>query len=148
MNKYWINYPNEYINDSSYDEVENPRVGDILSYWAYGEHYTNGYYEFGYYISHSAIILSIESGFNKNNITTLNKVDLISKWGTWGLYTHKGDESPYTESAAEFSHIEVYRPLVDDSYTLGNYSSIINDLSFYCCSRCFFSVFRIRGRRH
>src|SRR5690554_3672034 len=33
MNKYWINYPNEYINDSSYDEVENPRVGDILSYW-------------------------------------------------------------------------------------------------------------------
>lgn len=101
-----------------------------MCYWSYGLHDKYGEEEYGYYISHSAIIQSIESGFNVTLPSTFNKINLISKRGDWGLYTHKGDGTPYTEQEADFCYAKIYRPKSNASYVLSQ-SNLTFDESCY-----------------
>ena len=121
-NHYWISYPDSYLNDDSYYEVTSIRSGDILCYYAYGWHIDNGVYINGEYISHSAIILD-DNGLDVNDNDTLENVELVSKWGSFGVYVHNGDECPYGNLDSTFEYVKAYRPRVNYSYTLSEYST-------------------------
>lgn len=126
-NDYWIRYPISYMDDDSYEEVFDVRPGDILCYWSYGSNDMYGEELFCEYISHSAIITNINPLFDLDNASTLEYIDLVSKWGMYGLYTHNGDECPYGSRDRSFQFVKAYRPRINSTYTLNNYSSTIND---------------------
>ena len=151
LNCYWMDDPSTYYSDSSYissDAAENY----ILCYYA-KMYYTllDGTLisDIVTVNSHSAIITHVGSNFNKNDISTLDSIMVTSKWGAWGLYEHYGDDCPYVMTSragtelqymdengevfsvpvylvSEFSHVEVYRPRTNATYTLSN---SMNDLS-------------------
>jgi len=121
-NHYWISYPDSYLDDDSYYEVINVRSGDILCYYAYGWHNVDGVYVNGEYISHSAIVLE-NNGLDVTDIDTLENVNLISKWNLYGVYVHNGDECPYGNLDSTFEYVKAYRPRVNYSYTLSEYST-------------------------
>ncbi len=125
QNNYCIGFPTTYINDSSYIEVSDVRPGDIICYWAYGWNYMKEEGEVGYYITHSAIVVS--GTINLSDNTTLSNLNLISKWGSCGVYTHNGDECPYGTKDLQFRYVKAYRPRTNNTYTLTNYSSTINN---------------------
>lgn len=124
-NNYWISYPISYIDDFSYTEVTDVRPGDIICYWAYGWNYMSGEWTVGYNITHSAIVVS--GSIDLSDSTTLSNINLISKWGDYGVYTHDGDECPYGTEDSQFRYVKAYRPRTNNTYTLANYSSTINN---------------------
>ena len=124
-NNYWIDYPISYIDDFSYTEVTDVRPGDIICYWAYGWNYMSGEKTLGYNITHSAIVVSGSIDLSDN--TTLSNINLISKWGYGGVYTHDGDECPYGTEDSEFRYVKAYRPRTNNTYTLASYTSTVNN---------------------
>lgn len=86
-----------------------------------------GSWQYCDYISHSAIIITADITFDLDDTDTLEDIDLISKWGECGVYTHNGDECPYGTKDASFQYVTAYRPKTNASYTLSNYSSTINE---------------------
>lgn len=126
-NNYWIGYPDSYIDDQSYVAVGGIRPGDILCYYSYGYNSTNGEHQLSEYITHSAIIESVDYGFDINDFSTLDKIHLISKWGEYGVYRHEADECDYgpTEDAT-FRYFRVYRPKTHNSYILTDTMNDIN----------------------
>ena len=85
-NNYWINSPLDYFYDdeSIYENVSTPQVGDIVLY----VYSTNVSTE----ILHSAIVVSITLD-ESNNV--LENITVQSKWGHWGLYEHGLDDCDY-----------------------------------------------------
>ncbi len=121
-NKRWLNYPNAYILDYSYEEVTDVRPGDLLCYWDYGEYYLGESQELGYYISHSAIVVDFTNDFDLQNINTYQYITLRSKWGRAGVYEHSGSYCPYFNSAL-FQYVKAYRPRVSETIALSNPST-------------------------
>lgn len=72
-NKYWINFPDDYLEDPLVDRTYNPTVGDRI---VYQENSTGDYLHSGIYIQ------------------TGNALWVASKWGNWGLYYHAVDNCP------------------------------------------------------
>ena len=125
----WMNNPEYYYNDYSYDEVLEPRCGDIVCYFnIYGENI------------HSGIVLSYNSSIQSNNVCgNVNKVVVKSKWGPAGLYEHRGDQCPYTKSHPNYDYfsldekleyfadeVKYYRPRTTATISLPTYQ-ITND---------------------
>ncbi len=130
-NPYWMNYPNQYYDDSdkSYVEVHgDPRPDDIICYFNYyGENI------------HSAIVTNIEISDEVNELgypETLITVE--SKFGGYGVYSHLFQECPYTPEAHNYSEltfeakrkniatsIKFYRPRTDGEYTVNSESTCI-----------------------
>ena len=83
-NIYWINQPENYYTDNSfYVEVDTPVIGDIICYF-------NGEDNL-----HSGIVSYVYSNPAGNYCGS--NVEVISKWGHYGLYKHNGYECPYTD---------------------------------------------------
>ncbi len=73
LNKYWIDDPSVYMQDSSYTSHISPKIGDI-AYWNSG--------------AHSGIVYTVGSGVQ-------NPVTVTSKWRFWGLFRHTTNDCPY-----------------------------------------------------
>lgn len=85
-NCYWIDNPtNFYLGNNDYHEVTTPTVGDIICYF-------NGSYNI-----HSGIVTAVNGQVSNGKCGNSNTVEVISKWGTAGLYEHNGYECPYTQ---------------------------------------------------
>ncbi len=132
-NNIWLNYPDSYIEDFSYNKASTVQENYILCYINKGFYNKDTVFDsYGEYISHSAIIQNVGSGFDINNIeNTFHELDVISKWGAYGLYTHSAENCPYVEG--DFVRVEIYKPnyhmsdTITASYTSGNYAKIINN---------------------
>lgn len=72
-NKYWIDYPDDYLEDPLVERTYNPVAGDRIVY----QKTASGDYE------HSGIYIQVGSG-----------LWVASKWGGWGLYYHAVDNCP------------------------------------------------------
>lgn len=87
-NRYWIPFPEKFLEDGTY--IQNSwKVGDKIVY--FDDEGTP---------QHSGIITA-RSG------NTLASITVTSKWGSAGLYQHRGDECPYIDYG--FDTIIVYR---------------------------------------
>ena len=86
-NPYWIDDPSAYYTDGSYIQVSTPHINDRICYFnKSGENI------------HSGIIIDAYSGYSNGICGNSDLVKVISKWGTWGLYEHRGDQCPYSPS--------------------------------------------------
>lgn len=137
---YWINDPINYITDNSYSLITSPRPGDILTYWNTYETTENGVTVYEYELTHSAIITNVGNNFNINNLSTLCELDVISKWAQGSLFEHNADECIYAFFDPCFSHINIYRPTIHNSYFSYQFSDVfqrsktiasINDYAMY-----------------
>lgn len=82
-NLWWIDFPNDYINDPLVEKATTPSVGDKIVYRAS---------VLGPYL-HSGIITTV------NGTLTMVK----SKWGGWGLYHHTVGNCP-----SDYGNIKTY----------------------------------------
>ena len=90
-NKHWMDSPSNYILDNSYYQVvASPQIGDIICYINSD----------GSKI-HSGRIENIFPGTSNNVCGSSNLYQVISKWGIYGLYSHRGDECLYTSYNSE-----------------------------------------------
>ncbi len=71
-NSWWMDDPNKYMSDRSYNKLSSPATGLKVFYPMPGN-------------QHSGIISSVNGG----NVT------VVSKWGKAGLYSHLEDDCPY-----------------------------------------------------
>lgn len=124
-NDTWISFPTAYYIDDSYESVDDPRVGDIVCYYD-NKGTPNDLTDDDNL--HSGIIVGLSGESSNGNCGNVNMYNVKSKWGMEGLYTHKGDECPYTSShGGDADYVMYYRPRTNASYTLSNYSSTINE---------------------
>lgn len=86
-NEYWMDDPTMYYTDGSYCQAYSPKAGDIVCY--YSSWGTN---------LHSGLITSVNSGSSNGVCGDSNLVNVRSKWGSWGVYEHRGDQCPYTSA--------------------------------------------------
>ena len=126
-NDTWISFPTAYYIDESYEAVTNPRIGDIVCY----------YDNCGTTIEtddinlHSGIIVGLSGENSNGNCGDVNMYNVKSKWGMEGLYTHKGDECPYViNHGGSADYVKYYRPRVNYSYTISQYSQNITRMSY------------------
>ena len=149
-NYYWMDDPSNYYLDYSYEPAQ-AEENNILCYFSdeYIVLLDGTIIQHSKVNTHSAIITDIDAGFNKNNNETLDCVTVNSKWGAAGLYTHKGDDCPYVEDSMSridifytdengnivstngyliysFSHVEIYHPRVNHSFTLTSASNNVS----------------------
>ena len=120
----------KYIDDGSYIETQSVNVGDIICFYRIKIYYNNNdrteISSDSIYLSNSAIVTSVENGFNIDNLNTLKYVKLISKWGDGGLYEHTGDNHPY---AKDWNH--KLNGYVDTLHFTDLDSSLVDDGLFY-----------------
>lgn len=85
-NLHWMNSPSQYVLDFSYSQViVSPQVGDIICYIN-----SNGQK------IHSGRITQVFAGSSNGVCGSSNLYQVTSKWGGYGLYSHRGDQCPYT----------------------------------------------------
>ena len=107
LNDYWIDDPtNYYMNNPYYTEVTVPAVGDIICYF-------NGNVNL-----HSGIVTAINVEASNDECGNSNTVEVISKWGMFGLYMHNGYECPYTSysEGGRATSVKYYRHVHSYSY--------------------------------
>lgn len=101
------------------DEVTTPKVGDIVVYTD-----NDAFHEKGPEL-HSAIVTSVSSG------TSYDQITVKSKWGVYGVYSHKLSECPYytnrTEGNTTYKTKITYYRLTHQYILDGNY---------YYCKGC------------
>ena len=115
INDTWISFPTAYYIDCSYESINTPRMGDIICYYDSNGTQT----EVDDINLHSGIIVGLSGESSNGNCGDSNMYIVKSKWGMEGLYTHKGDECPYTSSyGGTADYVKYYRPRTNDTYTL------------------------------
>lgn len=83
-NPYWMNDPSKYWKDGSYTLVKGgPATSQKMTYLTRG------------LLTHSAIVTTIKQGASQAYYYYADLVTATSKWGAYGLYRHRGDDSPY-----------------------------------------------------
>lgn len=118
-NNIWIKFPYDYYSteDGSYMEVTTPRVGDIIVYFDTDELIVRKE------AIHSGIVVGFSGEAVNNNCEDANTVIVESKWGSFPLYRHKGDECPYTSNyGGTADEVRYYRPRTSDSCDLSSTS--------------------------
>lgn len=86
---YWYDSSKPQIDfsDGSCVEVTSPSAGDIICYFdANGNNI------------HSGVVASVSNGTSNGICGNADLVTVKSKWGTAGLYQHRGDQCPYTST--------------------------------------------------
>ena len=85
-NEYWIDFPDLFYQTGiRYYEVTTPQVGDIICY-----------YNAAGLNLHSGIVTAINQQSSNDMCGNSNTVQVTSKWGMYGLYSHNGYQCPYT----------------------------------------------------
>ncbi len=115
-NSYWIPYPDNYYLDDSYFEVNVPRSGDIICYFDNKGTASLSDDE----NIHSGIVETYDPSIVSNNICgNANQVTVISKWGSGGLFRHRGDICVYTSNYnGNADYVKFYRPRTDSTHQL------------------------------
>ena len=91
----WMSNPGNYVSDYTYYRVyAGIQIGDIICYIN-----SNGHKD------HSGRITGIYSGTSNGICGDANLYQVTSKWGAAGLYSHRGDECPYTYPYASGIHL-------------------------------------------
>lgn len=85
-NKYWIDDPSVYYTDGSYIEIPYTEVQPRDRILYFNSINSN---------VHSGIVVSKSYESPNNDCGAANTVIVQSKWGTYGLYQHKGNYCPY-----------------------------------------------------
>lgn len=135
-NLLWIEDPSQYIVDYSYYEITSPsnvQVGDVIYYLNY----------YGEPI-HSGRVSQLLGGTSNNVCGSANLFQVTSKFGNCGLYSHRGDECPYTSYNPSLSSGQIatsshfYRILPNHVHSW-NYMKHSNSkhLSYCACSYSF-----------
>ena len=128
-NTHWMPWPNTYVSDYSYTQLySNVQAGDIICYInSSGEKI------------HSGRINQVLGGTSNNVCGDSNLYQVTSKFGTCGLYSHRGDECPYTSYNGNASggnlavNVQYFRISSSHSHSL-NYVSHSNYQHFVYCS--------------
>ncbi len=97
-NGYWLDNSSAYYDDAdkSYVEITSGiRAGDIICYFNY----------YGRNI-HSGIVTDVANNSLNNDCDNLELIGVQSKWGITGLYTHRGDNCPYTDKNPAYDMLE------------------------------------------
>lgn len=94
-NKYWINDPSRYIRSATFLKKQTSGFNSLPSGISVND---RAVYKSGNTIIHSAIVNSTSSANSR----------LISKWGSYGLYTHSLTKCPYYQGNSNVS-ISYYR---------------------------------------
>lgn len=134
-NNHWMDDPNIYISDLSYYRIySNYQVGDIICYYN-----SNGAK------IHSGRISQMLNGSANSVCGNSNLFLVTSKWGQCGLYSHRGDECPYTSynSGASSNNlatsVRFYRISTSHSHSLNYISHTKNKHFTYCsCSMAYY----------
>ncbi len=84
---YWMNDPSKYYTDGSYYRTYTPKINDRICYFDKSGNNL-----------HSGIIIDKYSGVSNSVCGDADMYKVVSKWGAWGLYEHRGDQCPYTSS--------------------------------------------------
>lgn len=130
-NVHWMSDPALYISDSSYYRIySNIQVGDIICYInSDGDNI------------HSGRINQVIGGSSNNVCGNSNLYQVTSKWGLYGLYSHRGDECPYTSyyygaSGEDLAtNVRFYRISTSHSHSLHYISHTKHTHLTYCsCS--------------
>ncbi len=109
-NPYWINDPRGYYEgeDKCYTDITGSytiQPGDIVCYFD-----NTGANK------HSAVVYSVNGDVPNGSLSNLQYLTLVSKWGSLGLYRHRGDQCPYV--GATMAEVKYYRHFHEaDSYT-------------------------------
>ena len=120
-NHYWMPYPTEYYLDYSYYEVYAPQVGDIICYFDNNGTPNNTADDENL---HSGIVESINDVQVNNICGNSSLVNVISKWGAHGLFSHRGDYCPYTSTFnGDADYVKYYRPRTNETFNLTNPST-------------------------
>ena len=96
-NERWLDSPNSYIDDYSYEEVYDVRPGDIFCYcrnvtlYDYNNQPIYSYCD----IYHSAIVADFTNDFDLLDESTYQHITLISKWGIYGVFEHAANYCYY-----------------------------------------------------
>ena len=119
-NDYWIDYPDLFYQSGiRFDEVDTPQVGDIICY----------YNSSGLNL-HSGIVTSINGQASNGLCGSSNTVNVTSKWGGCGVYTHNGYQCPYTTSTGYYHPI--YTATSDKYFREHNHSmNYVNVTTYY-----------------
>ena len=121
-NERWLDSPNSYIDDYSYEEVYDVRPGDIFCYcrnvtlYDYNNQPIYSYCD----IYHSAIVADFTNDFDLLDESTYQHITLISKWGIYGVFEHAANYCYYFESDHGYQFAKVYRPRVSESISLSS----------------------------
>ena len=123
-NERWLDSPNYYIDDYSYEEVYDVRPGDIFCYcrnvtlYDYNNQPIYSYRD----IFHSAIVVDFTDDFDLSDESIYQYITLISKWGHGDVFEHPANYCPYFDSAS-YQFAAIYRPRVSESISLSNPSN-------------------------
>ncbi len=128
-NTHWMPSPDTYVSDYSYTPIySNVQVGDIICYINSS----------GAKI-HSGRINQVLGGTSNNVCGDSNLYQVTSKFGMCGLYSHRGDECPYTSYYSDAygenlaTSVQYFRISSSHSHSL-NYISHSNYQHFVFCS--------------
>ena len=118
-NTIWMNCPDDYFIDQSYEEVSTPRMGDIICYF-----YNNGTpYDFTDDLNiHSGIVVNYNGDIIPNYVCgNSNQVIVKSKWGPAGVYQHSGDYCPYVgQYGGDANYVKYFRPRTNETLNFTN----------------------------
>lgn len=112
LNPYWMDDPADYYTDGSY-EVSTGEIGDIICY--FDDCDCN---------LHSGIVIGTLEGTSNGVCGDADLKIIRSKWGSCGLYEHRGDQCPYTSSYyGDAEYVMYFKPRVVETITLSNPNS-------------------------
>ena len=108
-NPYWMPDPSNYYTDGSY-EISTGEIGDIICYF---DDYEGNL--------HSGIVIGTLEGTSNGVCGDADLKIVRSKWGSLGLYEHRGDQCPYTSSYdGDADYVMYFKPKTNDTITLSN----------------------------
>lgn len=127
-NDCWISDPTPYISDKSYIEISEPISGDIIAYFDDMDTTTSSDDDW----IHSGIISEVLTGTSNNVCGNSNLVNIISKWGQYGLFSHRGDECIYTTTyGGAADYVKYYRRHYHN-YSMTYYTSRTHIMTCEC----------------
>ncbi len=102
-NNKWVFFPIKYFDtdNKSYSEVTTPQKGDVICY-----------FDFTGRTVHSGIVVAVSNTSANGVCEDANRVTVQSKWGSYGLYEHRGDQCIFVtgqEQEGKASYVKYYR---------------------------------------
>lgn len=95
-NDIWVDEPDTLISGNYYNETSTPIAGDRICY----------YNSDGFNL-HSGIVEEVLGGVSNGVCGDANTVSVVSKWGSAGVYRHRGDECPYPDGTGVYRAVSV-----------------------------------------